>query len=64
MNVAALASRACIAVLPVQDMMILGSEARMNIPSTPAGNWQFRLKKMPARRDWAILRKMIEGLNR
>lgn len=64
MNVAALASKACIAVLPVQDMMILGSEARMNIPSTPSGNWQFRLKKMPARRDWAILRKMIEGLNR
>lgn len=64
MNVAALASKACIAVLPVQDIMILGSEARMNIPSTPSGNWQFRLKKMPARRDWAILRKMIEGLNR
>ncbi|MCI9407114.1 MAG: 4-alpha-glucanotransferase [Clostridia bacterium] len=64
MNVAALASKACIAVLPVQDMMLLGSEARMNIPSTPSGNWQFRLKKMPARRDWAILRKMIEGLNR
>ncbi len=64
MNVAALASKACIAVLPVQDIMLLGSEARMNIPSTPSGNWQFRLKKMPARRDWAILRKMIEGLNR
>lgn len=64
MNVAALASKACIAVLPVQDMMLLGSEARMNIPSTPSGNWQFRLKKMPARRDWAILRKMVEGLNR
>lgn len=64
MNVAALASKACIAVLPVQDMMLLGSEARMNIPSTPSDNWQFRLKKMPARRDWAILRKMIEGLNR
>ncbi|HLQ67649.1 MAG TPA: 4-alpha-glucanotransferase, partial [Candidatus Limnocylindrales bacterium] len=30
-------------VVPVQDVLVLGSEARMNIPSVPEGNWEFRL---------------------
>ena len=64
MNVCALASKARIAVLPVQDLMCLGTEARMNIPSTSTGNWQYRMEKLPSRKNWAVLRKMIEGLNR
>jgi 4-alpha-glucanotransferase len=30
-------------VVPVQDVLGLGSEARMNTPSVPEGNWEFRL---------------------
>lgn len=29
-------------IIPVQDIMRLGSEARMNFPGTASGNWRFR----------------------
>ncbi len=41
---AALASVARIAVIPVQDVLALGSEARMNFPGRPHGNWSWRLR--------------------
>ncbi len=31
------------AIAPVQDILGLGSEARMNTPGTPSGNWSWRL---------------------
>jgi 4-alpha-glucanotransferase len=31
------------AVFPVQDLLELGSEARMNTPAVPDGNWSWRL---------------------
>ncbi|QZY57430.1 4-alpha-glucanotransferase [Crassaminicella profunda] len=34
-----------LAVAQMQDFLGLGSEARMNIPSTIGGNWQWRVKK-------------------
>lgn len=37
------ASIAKYAVLPIQDILSLGSRARMNVPGTPRGNWEFRL---------------------
>ena len=37
-----LASVADIAVIPLQDVLGLGSEARMNLPGSVAGNWKFR----------------------
>jgi 4-alpha-glucanotransferase len=37
-----LASVADTAVVPVQDLLGLGSEARMNLPGRLGGNWQFR----------------------
>jgi 4-alpha-glucanotransferase len=40
---AALASVACMAVLPAQDLLKLGSEARLNRPGTVTGNWNWRL---------------------
>jgi 4-alpha-glucanotransferase len=40
---AALASVACMAVLPMQDLLGLGSEARLNRPGTVTGNWNWRL---------------------
>lgn len=36
-------SPAVAAVVPAQDLLVLGDEARMNTPSTTAGNWQWRL---------------------
>ncbi len=38
----ALSSVADMAVVPLQDLMGLGSEARMNYPSVPSGNWTWR----------------------
>lgn len=59
LNACALASRACIAVLPVQDVLALDTNSRMNVPSTVGGNWRFRLDKIPDRLHAAILRKMV-----
>ena len=39
------ASIASIAVTPLQDLLELGTEARMNFPGKPAGNWTWRLNK-------------------
>lgn len=39
---AAETSTAQIAVVPAQDLLELGSEARMNTPSVSAGNWSWR----------------------
>ena len=30
------------AVAPLQDVLDLGTEARMNLPGRPAGNWGWR----------------------
>ena len=39
---AALASVADTAIIPMQDLLGLGSEARMNLPGRESGNWGFR----------------------
>ena len=39
---AALASVADTALIPLQDVLGLGSEARMNLPGRESGNWAFR----------------------
>lgn len=41
---AAWASTANIAVAPMQDLLGKGSEARMNLPGSASGNWQWRFK--------------------
>lgn len=64
LNICALATSANVAVLPVQDIMCLGSEARMNVPSEPVGNWQFRMQALPSRRSLALLRRAVEDYNR
>jgi 4-alpha-glucanotransferase len=38
----ALRSKANTAVVPLQDVIGLGTEARMNIPGTKSGNWRWR----------------------
>jgi 4-alpha-glucanotransferase len=39
---AAWSSRAALAITPLQDVLGLGTEARMNLPGTEHGNWQWR----------------------
>ncbi|MEO5617063.1 MAG: 4-alpha-glucanotransferase [Candidatus Eisenbacteria bacterium] len=39
----ALASVADTAIVPMQDLLGLGNEARMNTPGNPAGNWVWRV---------------------
>ena len=41
---AALASAANTAIVPAQDLLELGSEARMNLPGIAKGNWGWRLQ--------------------
>ena len=40
---AALGSRAQVAVLPLQDLLVLDERGRMNDPSTFVGNWAWRM---------------------
>jgi len=40
---AVMASVAQLAVVPMQDVLCLGSEARLNTPGTAIGNWSWRL---------------------
>ncbi len=46
---AALASVACLAMLPMQDVLELDGEHRMNTPGTVEGNWRWRF-------DWEQVR--------
>ena len=38
-------SVAVFALAPMQDFLNLGSEARMNFPGRPSGNWSWRMDK-------------------
>lgn len=40
----AYASPAQLALIPMQDLLRLGGEARMNVPAAPQANWQWRLE--------------------
>jgi 4-alpha-glucanotransferase len=40
----AFGSVACMAVIPLQDVLGLGNEGRMNLPGQPQGNWRWRYR--------------------
>ena len=40
----AMGSVAKIAIIPMQDVLGLGAEARMNLPARPEGNWRWRMR--------------------
>src|SRR4051812_29095108 len=50
-------SVANLAVAPAQDLLGLGNEARMNLPGTAQGNWEWRLLALPDRRVQERLRE-------
>jgi 4-alpha-glucanotransferase len=49
----AYASVSRIAVIPMQDILSLGSEARLNSPGKPEGNWRWRLAEGDVERLFA-----------
>jgi 4-alpha-glucanotransferase len=54
-----LSSAADTAIMPMQDVLQLGSEARMNIPSTTGNNWLWRMREDQLSNDLAVrLREM------
>jgi 4-alpha-glucanotransferase len=65
---AAQASVAHTAITPAQDLLGLGSEARMNLPASTSGNWHWRLKpgaltRNIARRLRALTQTYVRGRN-
>jgi 4-alpha-glucanotransferase len=47
------------AVVPLQDVLGLGAEARMNVPGRPWGNWQWRVRQDQLRTE---AEERLEGL--
>jgi len=61
----ALSSRARLAILPAQDLLGLGSEARLNTPGRVDGNWSWRLRRGQLTRELAArLRAATEAAER
>jgi len=52
-----LASVANTAIVPLQDLLGLGTEARMNLPNSTSGNWSWRLE------SGALTEKLVQRLN-
>jgi 4-alpha-glucanotransferase len=60
---ALMASVAQLAVVPMQDLLCLGSEARLNTPGTAIGNWAWRLPEhaltAPLAQQCALLNRVF-----
>jgi 4-alpha-glucanotransferase len=54
----AMMSVASMAIFPMQDVLGLGEEARMNRPSLGTGNWEWRL--LPEQLTPAVMQKLLE----
>ena len=50
---AAQCSAAHMCIVPLQDVLGLGSEARMNTPSLNGGNWRWRFEQKQLKRELA-----------
>ena len=58
-------SVADVAIAPLQDVLDLGSEARMNIPGRACGNWQWRVtRQMLSHVSFDRLRELTETYDR
>jgi 4-alpha-glucanotransferase len=62
---AALGSNGNLAIVPLQDLLGLGNEARMNLPGTVEGNWQWRFTwEQLANIDCGDLKERIQKAGR
>jgi 4-alpha-glucanotransferase len=59
---AALGSVGGLAVVPAQDLLALGSEARLNTPGTAVGNWSWRLGQGALTSDLAGHFRHLNGI--
>lgn len=59
---AVLASVAGMAIVPMQDVLALGSEARMNVPGLAEGNWTWRVGRDAFRDDIAARLRALAAL--
>ncbi|HET9883540.1 MAG TPA: 4-alpha-glucanotransferase [Candidatus Binatia bacterium] len=58
-------SRAALAMAPLQDLLNLGAEARINVPGRRDGNWRWRCtKEMLSAADFSSLRDLTKSANR
>jgi 4-alpha-glucanotransferase len=58
---ASMQSKAITSIVPLQDLVGAGSEARMNTPGTVGGNWTWRVRsRSPAARDRRRLLRLTE----
>jgi len=55
----AMHSKSRLAIIPMQDILGLGQDARMNLPATTKNNWSWRLS---ARQNWSKISKMLADL--
>jgi 4-alpha-glucanotransferase len=58
------ASPARVAMAQIQDVLGLGSEARMNVPGRASGSWRWRLEKLPTAALARRLREVTETAGR
>ena len=59
---AAMASVADVAIIPLQDVLGLGNEARMNLPASESGNWSWRMKRDALTDEMALRLKELGRL--
>ena len=60
---AAVCSPASLSIIPLQDVLGLGSDARMNTPSLYGGNWRWRLKEGQLNSDLAAKLALLVELS-
>ena len=53
-------SVANVAIAPIQDLLGLGTEARMNLPGTSQGNWEWRLTELPGAQVQTRLKELTQ----
>jgi 4-alpha-glucanotransferase len=58
------ASPARVAMVQMQDVLGLGSEARMNMPGSTAGAWRWRLDRLPTAAQARRLREVTKAAGR
>jgi 4-alpha-glucanotransferase len=58
-------SPAALAIAPLQDLLNLGAEARMNVPGRAEGNWSWRCtEELLSTADFHWLRDLTTSSNR
>ncbi len=64
LTVCALSTRSNLAVIPIQDLLVLDNGSRMNVPAIAEGNWKFRLSKKPSNYSAALMRRFVKMSDR